>query len=208
MNERRQWMKLLGLGSITTLLATVTSSAKASSQILNDNNSNIVLWQHGNSGQLESGWEGTKSDSKSSLQYIVDFNTRFQLYRTAEHCEIFIKDITNLYHPRSGSIWIHYTIPNPVFYRGNSVKMRKLFLNFNTNSSDIFITGIKIMDASKNITEYKDLKLYGDQNKLEFDVKDIPTIQYGVGISLRIKAINARETDYIRIEGLGGDFLI
>jgi len=206
-NSRRKWLKALGIGAVTGLFSMGSNKASAAPTKEDTGEGIIKMWTHGNSVELESGWEGTKKDSKSAVQYSHDLQTRFHLYKTKGRSEIFIKDTTNLFHPRSGSVWCHFSIPTPTYFQSKKVRVRKILLNFETNEPQIFLTDVLIYDGNKKIGEFKDLKLYDKHPLRVFDVIDTPELTYGLGVSLRVKAIDARETDYIRFYSVGADLV-
>ena len=210
-DTRRKWLKRIGLGALTSALVGTQKKVHAMSSHLSEQASGegiVMMWSHGMTMMLEAGWEGTKTDSRSALQYVYDLKTRFQMYKTAGYSEVFIKDITNLYHLRSGKIWGHFSVPTPSIYLGSKVRIRKILLNFETNSKDIFLTDVKIFDGRKVLAEYKDLKLYDNHIDRTFKINDSPEISSAIGISVKIKAIDARETDYIRFYSVGAEFIV
>ncbi len=191
---------------------------------------NSVTLEYPHSDQV-TGKRAANLRSSSHSQDTISFSgyARLACFRLRWGARFVFYDSGTENKPKSGSIWCHYAIPTPVIEEGSRARIRRVEINFeSTLMSEINIGAVEVWDGNRLIFEEPNPDLSGDrinvnggitgstrnfrnvpeeENVLIID--DIPDqfIFFGLSVSIKIDAINAKE-NFLEIRGVGADFEI
>jgi len=192
-------------------------------------------WVHGNQVQLERRYaaeakskstvEDAFSKSNGDLVYLGGWG-RAACLRLGWAARFVVYDCGRKNYQKSGRFWCHFAIPTPVIEAGKRAEADTVLVNY--ESSDInalSINAVHVWDGNRRIFADNSLMISADDfnggiagyttnagttpNPEKLWRGDITrrSIYYGICVSLRIKAQQAKD-DFLEIRSVGVDFQI
>jgi len=188
-------------------------------------------WVHGSSVLLErreAGSAWSESDVKNAFRGdpgdIVDMGNyvSFACLRIGWASRFIVFDSGSGNLPKSGHLWCHYAIPTPVIVANKRAEADTVLVNYHSNDfSALRIEAVHVWDGNKRIfaegaattgsfnggipAHSFDANLNPNVSQLlKGDIQKRP-IYFGVGVSLLIRAQEAKDT-FLEIRSVGIDF--
>jgi hypothetical protein len=126
--------------------------------------------------------------------------------------------------PKSGSFWCHYAIPTPVIEAGQRAQADTVLVNWeSTAPSQLAVAAVHVWDGNKRIFNADSLGAGDFDGGIDGNTTNasvVPNLAqlyrgnialrqifFGVGVSLLIRATNARDS-FLEIRSVGIDFQI
>ena len=85
-------------------------------------------------------------------------------------------------------------------------KLHSVILKFKTSQEKVFVSNVHIFDGPNRIAAYDQVRLHGDHGFERFEVRAVPEVQWGVGISIAVSFVEGSES-WIEFVSAGADFL-